>query len=102
MIQEYVMTNKETGEKTIVALHTAGEGFQLFAPVEFLQGTPEEWTGLAEDKMTRFENPNMDGNLTNDLFEIAPMQDAVEDTAQMASESEEGSGDAENVNEEVE
>lgn len=61
----YVITNKETGETKEVVLHTAGEGFVLFAEPT----TPEAW---ATATTYRFENPDKnDQTLTSPDWTIA-------------------------------
>lgn len=62
----YTITNKETQEEKFVKLHTAGEGFALFADAS-LEG--EAW---ANAETIRFENPDKDEDtLSNDEWTIA-------------------------------
>jgi hypothetical protein len=61
----YTITNKVTGETKDVVLHTAGEGFVLFA--EPAEG--EAWTNAAT---YRFENPDKnDTTLSSEEYTIA-------------------------------
>jgi len=61
----YTITNKETGETKDVILHTAGDGFVLFA--EKAEG--DAWTNA---ETYRFENPDKnDETLTSDTYTIA-------------------------------
>lgn len=63
----YTITNKETQEEKFVKLHTAGEGFALFADAS-LEG--EAW---ANAETIRFENPDKDDDtLSNDEWIIVP------------------------------
>lgn len=68
----YVITNKETGITTRVFPHTFGDGFVSFAD-ENLAGTPE-WETTTE--VFKFENPNNDGKLTSETYdiEVAPVE----------------------------
>lgn len=61
----YTITNKETGETKDVILHTAGEGFVLFAE-------PAEGDAWNNAVTYRFENPDKnDETLTSDTYTIA-------------------------------
>lgn len=71
----YTITNKETGEVTKVALHTAGEGYSDFAPISEI-GTPS-WE--VNPTLYRFAN-DMAGNLSSETYDI------VLDTPEIESE----------------
>ena len=60
----YTITNKVTGETKDVVLHTAGEGYVLFAEPT----TPEAWNTAPT---YRFENPDKnDQTLSSDEWTI--------------------------------
>lgn len=69
----YKITDKETGDSFRALPHTFGEGFVLFAPVE-VAADINEWMNTskleAEGKLYRFENPNKDGKLFSEKYDI--------------------------------
>ena len=71
----YTITNKETGESFVAMPHTFGNGFVLFCPVEVSHDLPY-WMDSAkleaDGKFYRFENPNADGKLTSEKYDIVP------------------------------
>lgn len=62
----YKITNKETGEVLEVVPHTFGDGWDDFA----LASTPTEEWASPDLKLYRFANPNKDGNLTSEEWDI--------------------------------
>lgn len=72
----YTITNKNTGETKEVKLHTAGEGFALFADASL------EGEDFITAETIRFENPDKDdATLSNDEWTIAPTPvEEVEET----------------------
>jgi len=79
----YNMTKKVTDDTPVdtqpevvikVMPHTFNTGYVLFAKAE-LEGT-DEWATVAEADMFRFENPNNDGKLTSETYdiEVAPVE----------------------------
>lgn len=67
-VATYTITKKGTEESFKALPHTFGNGFVLFAPAEFA-GT-EKWTAAEEKDLIRFENPDAQGDLTSEVYDI--------------------------------
>ena len=71
----YTIVNKETNEVKNVKLHTAGDGFALFADASL------EGEDFITAETIRFENPDKDDDtLTNDEWTITPVKEAPQAT----------------------
>ena len=66
----YVITNKETGEKFAALPHTFGDGYVEFVKADLALEGLDRWMNPTAEELYRFENPNKDGNLTSEYFEI--------------------------------
>ena len=65
-IIKYIMTNKATGLTQEMYAHTFGEDYIDFAPVT--EAGTDAWA--TNPTLTRFDNPNMNGVLFNETFDI--------------------------------
>lgn len=65
-VTKYIMTNKATGETQEMYAHTFDHNHIDFAPVS--EAGTDAWA--TNPTLTRFDNPNMNGVLFNETFDI--------------------------------